>query len=486
MGHTGEGTKDSVAAKSEQQISLRDYMLAQATEHAMQEVLSGRPIPADAQHHLEEAAPAGAGERLWEVTKDGIKKIPQGFIHSLDPRNIIPNVAIGFGIGAGTKLLLPKAGPVGKVAAAAIGLYFVGKPLLTGYGKAYFAETRGDMDEASTILGDTVGGMPVAIVEGGIGAKLGAGAMGKLLATRGAQPFVNWKEAQFAKLDRHVDTASAGVQNFAFKRLGIGSPVMLGEGRSGFVPPYVLETLAKNTRDPAFLETIKKTEALRLGGPRLTRATPEIGKDYKGAREVYDAQGQETIGVKARSEGQAKTGNVEVDTVYDYTGDVRSFYKEVHGRNSIDGNGMKMESTVNYGVNFENAFWDGARMTYGRPGPQSPFKTFIKRDVTGHEITHGVTAFESNLVYRNQPGALNEHLSDVYGALVEQRVLGQKAREATWLVGDGIWKEGVKGRALRDMKNPGTAYDDPMLGKDPQPAHMKDFVRTRRDNGGVH
>ncbi len=81
---------------------------------------------------------------------------------------------------------------------------------------------------------------------------------------------------------------------------------------------------------------------------------------------------------------------------------------------------------------------------------------------------------------------MNESHSDVFGALVEQRALGQTADKATWLVGDDVWKPSVKGRALRDMKNPGTAYDDPMIGKDPQPAHMKDFARTTRDNGGVH
>jgi hypothetical protein len=74
----------------------------------------------------------------------------------------------------------------------------------------------------------------------------------------------------------------------------------------------------------------------------------------------------------------------------------------------------------------------------------------------------------------------------VFGALVKQHVLKQTAQQADWLVGAGLFKETVKARALRSMAEPGTAYDDPVLGKDPQPAHMKDIVVTRQDNGGVH
>lgn len=147
---------------------------------------------------------------------------------------------------------------------------------------------------------------------------------------------------------------------------------------------------------------------------------------------------------------------------------------------------MKYVSTVNYGENFENAFWDGKQMTYGRPGPDSPFKTFVLRDIAGHEITHGVTEMEANTKYRGQSGALNESYSDVFGELVNQYAQKQTADKGRWVTGDGIWKDNIKGRGLRDMLNPGTAYDDPAVGKDPQPAHMKDYVKTWSDNGGVH
>jgi len=125
-------------------------------------------------------------------------------------------------------------------------------------------------------------------------------------------------------------------------------------------------------------------------------------------------------------------------------------------------------------------------MVYG-DGDGQIFQRFTKIiDVIGHELTHGVTQYEAGLVYQDQPGALNEHFSDVFGSLVKQYAKTQKAKQADWLIGEGIFTPNVHGTALRSMKAPGTAYNDPVIGKDPQPAHMKDFVNTTSDFGGVH
>ena len=77
-------------------------------------------------------------------------------------------------------------------------------------------------------------------------------------------------------------------------------------------------------------------------------------------------------------------------------------------------------------------------------------------------------------------------MSDVFGSLIKQYSLKQDASHADWLIGAGLLAAGVKGVALRSMKAPGTAYNDPVLGRDPQPAHMKDYIHTTDDNGGVH
>jgi Zn-dependent metalloprotease len=147
---------------------------------------------------------------------------------------------------------------------------------------------------------------------------------------------------------------------------------------------------------------------------------------------------------------------------------------------------MPLNATVHFGQAYNNAFWNGQQMVFG-DGDDDLFNRFtVAVDVIGHELTHGVTEDEAQLVYFFQPGALNESVSDVFGSLVKQRVLNQTADQADWLIGAGLFTSNVNGVALRSMKAPGTAYDDPVLGKDPQPAHMNDFLYTFEDNGGVH
>jgi Zn-dependent metalloprotease len=141
---------------------------------------------------------------------------------------------------------------------------------------------------------------------------------------------------------------------------------------------------------------------------------------------------------------------------------------------------------VHYGSQYDNAFWDGERMVFG-DGDGEVFRRFtLSLSVIGHELSHGVTQYASPLEYSGQSGALNESISDVFGALVEQHSRQQTATEASWLIGEELFTDMVQGAALRSMKAPGTAYNDDILGVDPQPGHMRDFVETREDNGGVH
>jgi hypothetical protein len=141
---------------------------------------------------------------------------------------------------------------------------------------------------------------------------------------------------------------------------------------------------------------------------------------------------------------------------------------------------------VHYEKDYDNAFWDGTQLVFG-DGDGKVFDRFTKPiDVLGHELSHAVTQYTANLTYSGQSGALNESMSDVFGSCVKQRHLGQDAGTADWLIGEGIFLPAVHGVALRSMKAPGTAYDDPALGKDPQVGSMADYVDTTADNGGVH
>jgi Zn-dependent metalloprotease len=267
------------------------------------------------------------------------------------------------------------------------------------------------------------------------------------------------------------------------------------------VPPHILDAMA-NSRDQrirqAALDTIKMSAFIRgrrsvLGSVRASLATGAHPPGLK--RTIYDCHSQENdppTGDRVRGEGDGPVrNNPAANEAYDGLGATYKFYMEVFQRDSIDGQGMALNAYVHYGRGFNNAFWDGAEMVFG-DGDEVVFGRFTASlDVIGHELTHGVTENTAGLKYHNQPGALNESMSDVFGSLVKQYDLGQSAQNANWLIGAELLAPGIHGKALRSMADPGSAYNDPKLGgKDPQPKHMDDYLNlpdTRPgDWGGVH
>jgi Zn-dependent metalloprotease len=255
------------------------------------------------------------------------------------------------------------------------------------------------------------------------------------------------------------------------------------------VSPHMLESIERNgspTERRNAMATLVLSARLR-GERRILGTLPVVTPTGEKRRDVFDAQSETRLpGKLVRAEGQPSSTDTAVNEAYDGAGLTYDLYLDAYGRNSIDDRGMRIDSSVHYGSGYDNAFWNGAQMVYG-DGDGELFRRFtLSVDVIGHELTHGVTAREANLDYQDQPGALNESISDVFGSLVKQRQLDQTAADADWLIGAGLFTPKVRGAALRSMKAPGTAYDDPVLGKDPQPAHMKDYVQTSDDDGGVH
>jgi Zn-dependent metalloprotease len=255
------------------------------------------------------------------------------------------------------------------------------------------------------------------------------------------------------------------------------------------VPPYLLEEIARRG-DAADREAALQslTASGRLRGHREALALlPGAVPTGQKRRAVYDAKHSSRLpGQLVRGERDPATGDPAVDEAYDGAGATYDCYFDVYHRRSIDDRGMRLESTVHYGRAFNNAFWDGRQMVYG-DGDGRIFQRFTRCvDVIAHELAHGVTAHTANLAYEDEAGALNESMSDVFGSLVKQRSLNHDAKAADWLIGEGLFAPGIKGQALRSMRAPGTAYDDPRLGKDPQPATMNGYVHTSDDNGGVH
>ena len=264
----------------------------------------------------------------------------------------------------------------------------------------------------------------------------------------------------------------------------------------GIVPPYLLTRIARLDDERFAVAAVAAQNALRHDEPmraaRLTFSIAGSGTllaefDDTPTRTVSDAAASETLpGRVVRSEGDDPVTDVAANQAYDGLGSTFALYSEVYGRNSIDGNGLPLDATVHYGKLYDNAFWNGERMVFG-DGDGVIFASFTgSLSVIGHELSHGVTQYTANLAYEGQSGALNESISDVFGALVEQHSLGQSVDKASWLIGDGLFTDEVEGSALRSMKAPGTAYDDDVLGKDPQPADFEHYIETDDDNGGVH
>jgi len=269
------------------------------------------------------------------------------------------------------------------------------------------------------------------------------------------------------------------------------------------VPPSVLiqmiddgspELRTSAVRTLAISERVRERRAVtrRLVQHQPQAAVALLLAPVGAKRTVYDvdhgSQGN-LPGTKVRAEGDPGVTDVAVNQAYDGSGTTFDFYEQVFNRNSVDGQGLELVSSVHFETDYDNAFWDGSQMVYG-DGDGQMFRRggFTEcLDVMAHELTHGVTQFTAGLRYRAQSGALNESFSDVFGSLVRQRSLGQSADQADWLIGEGIMGPELPGEALRSLKAPGTAFK-----YDNQPADMAHYVNLpddgdpRHDNGGVH
>jgi Zn-dependent metalloprotease len=221
------------------------------------------------------------------------------------------------------------------------------------------------------------------------------------------------------------------------------------------IPPHITKKLAES-RDPDVraralqsLATAGYFRGRRAAFALTGHPVPGQGKQ----RSIYDAKnGTHLPGDSVRKEGSDAASDDAVNEAYDGLGATYDLYFDVFQRDSLDGQGLPLVATVHYDQQYDNSFWNGTQMVFG-DGDGRIFNRFtIALDVIGHELAHGVTQYACGLEYQGQSGALN----------------------------------GIKGKALRSMAAPGTAYDDPTLGKDPQPADMAHYDETMDDNGGVH
>jgi Zn-dependent metalloprotease len=255
-----------------------------------------------------------------------------------------------------------------------------------------------------------------------------------------------------------------------------------------FLPPHLLKQLIERATSDRqrreLTEILIRSERLR-GNREITAALGNVGSTPPGTRRrtIYDAKNDwQPSGVIVRTEG-SDSGKADADAnaAYDNLGFTYDFLLEVFERNSLDGNGSRLDAIVHFGDHYANALWNGSAMLFGDGDGQIFSSLSQSLDVTAHELGHGVVQSTAGLEYHGQSGALNESYADVIGTLVKQWRWKQDVTQADWLIGADVFTPGTVGDALRSLKSPGDAY-----AGDPQPKHMDHYDDTGDDAGGVH
>lgn len=162
------------------------------------------------------------------------------------------------------------------------------------------------------------------------------------------------------------------------------------------------------------------------------------------------------------------TTDLDARGAFTNTSKTYDYYYQTFGRDSYDGAGAELRSTVHYGNNYKNAFWNGVQMVFGDGD------LFARAfDVVAHELTHGVIQETADLIYEHQPGALNESFSDVMAVFAGCSTSTGQA-DCDWLMG-----ETLNMGTLRRLDDPGY-YGDP--------DHWSEYLwlPLEVDQGGVH
>ena len=262
------------------------------------------------------------------------------------------------------------------------------------------------------------------------------------------------------------------------------------------VPPDVLQRYSRDGSLPdatrkamrdSYLET-ERLRGLREAHRIATLRDPRRFESLLGAvahipvQHLYDCKKRKNL--PGTPVANPTTGGFK--TVFDTTAKVADFYRTVLGRNSVDNKGFDLVSSLHYDKNYDNAFWNGQQMVYGDGDGQVFGEMYLSPDVIGHELTHGVTQNESALRYEGESGALNESISDVFGAVFNQWLNGWQAGDARgWLIGAGIMAAPAIAKGytcLRDMVTPGAKR---CLSPQPDSYGKIDPTADVHDNSGV-
>ncbi len=324
-----------------------------------------------------------------------------------------------------------------------------------------------DEGRAHARLGQTVGGIPV--FEGEAVVQLGKDGKFDTVTDR----FVRDVKVNLVPTISEKEALEIAINEFGGSDMLVGTPkvdMQIIRDRLGDHLTYRVQVDMRDAKDELTMPVVFVDAHSR----DIVRSFDNL--ETARSRTTYTAKNRTSLpGTSLRTETGAPVADAIANQAHDAAGKVWDYYSAKHGRDSYDGAGAMIKSTVHYSRNYVNAFWNGTQMVYGDgDGVQSSALTVL--DVVGHEITHAVTERSSNLTYSNESGALNEAMSDIMGASIE--AFRDNAVSAnTWKVGEECWTPATPGDSLRQMDDPGL-YGD------------YDWWPTRytgtSDNGGVH
>ena len=204
---------------------------------------------------------------------------------------------------------------------------------------------------------------------------------------------------------------------------------------------------------------------------------------HVAARETYTANNTVVLrgdliiseGDSSHSDQVAWDAHTNALKVYDY-------YKDNFDRDSYDGNGAILRSTVHYGNRYNNAFWlsNLAQMVYG-DGDGITFSPLSGAlDIVAHELTHAVTSRTARFIYAEESGALDESFADFFAIMVTN-----PDTISDWRLGEHVYTPGRPGDALRDISNP-PAFNQPDHTDDQRLLPEGELPSRNNDSGFVH
>lgn len=241
--------------------------------------------------------------------------------------------------------------------------------------------------------------------------------------------------------------------------------------RDKSLPPATRKAFSASKRLDAALRGMRRN-LVTISRETIAPVTLAAAKKSLPGNRIYDCGHAQVLPGKLVARPQS-SADVTARKAYTTTEQVARFYRDVFGRDSLDGAGMDLISSVHYGTNYNNAFWNGMQMTYG-DGDGQIFVDFTQgNDVICHELAHGMTQYTLGLTYANEPGGLNESMSDVFGTMFRQWVAEQDVTKADWLIGKEIMGPAAHARGytcLRSLSQPDAKH---VLA--PQPYHYSKY-----------